>query len=109
VANAKEFDTGPSFLGDGDAELSFELSAGELSNWMQRTGFAWKRGPYQQPGQLLNTFKGADGSLAFKDNADVQYVLIDRTPKDAQGYSSNTTTIFVNVRQGWVLIVYHDS
>jgi hypothetical protein len=109
MTNVQEFDSGASFNGDGDAELSFAMDQKDLQAWMQRTGFQWKDGPYKEAGNALNQFAGQENKLKFVDSGDVKYAFIDRSPPGSEGYSSNTTTIFVNEKDGWVLIVDSDS
>lgn len=106
-----EFDNkSGSFIGDGDAELSFHLDKIDLQEWMTSTGFQWRPGPFKAVGDTLNEFND-NGSLIFKDGKDVEYVVIDRTPdtiKHSSSSVSDSTTIFVNQSEGWVLIRDYD-
>ena len=79
TSSLKEYDSGPSFFGDGTTELSFKISKENLHNWIIKSGVNWKKGPYYEDGSTLNQYdKG--GQLLFRDSADVEYSTIDRSP-----------------------------
>jgi hypothetical protein len=108
---AIEFDTThDSFLGDGDAELSFQTNKENLQQWISQSDLQWKRGVYKKDGQTLNEFTD-NGTLIFKYGAGIECVVIDRTPtnlKQSPSGTSDSTTIFVNQTEGWVLIKDYD-
>ncbi len=101
ITDVKDFDDIGGFPADGDAELSFHMNASDMQKWMLSSGLKWKSGPHDKSGDVLNTFTD-NGSLTFKDSADIEYVTIERESP------SNVTTIFVNQKEGWVLVRDHD-
>lgn len=111
IDNVRELDnTQGSFFGDGDAELSFQINPTNLQEWMSRNRFLWKQGPFKKDGDTLNEFTDNE-TLIFKDSPEVKYIVIDRTPENLRQSPSDvsdSTTIFVNSTEGWVLLKDYD-
>jgi hypothetical protein len=111
VHNVQEFDnTHDSVFGDGDAELSFQLDKENLQQWISGSSLQWRQGVYKKDGKTLNEFTD-NGTLIFKDSSEIEYVVIDRTPpnlKRSPSDISDSTTIFVNQTEGWVLVKDYD-
>jgi hypothetical protein len=112
--NAKElrhYDSGPSFLGDGDEEESFYLTKEDFTDFLQKKprGKDWVQGPISKLDEefVLNEFAVKQGDSKVIDGKDIYFVRYDKYPERIP--SGNYWLLIADTTTNRIVLLEHDS